>query len=294
MSAVLDIVALRSFLAIADCGGFHRAAAALHLTQSAVSQHVRKLEKALGRPLVERDGRCSRFTPDGELLLTRARQLLELHDDTLRVLGADAARDLVIGSLEHAADQLVPELIESFSEAFPEHRVRFRLDRSAQLATSVDRSVVDVAVLSGGHAGGRSRAAGVLPMGWFAAPGWQPPADASPLPMVVFDEPCPIRRLALGQLGERGVRFAVVAESTTLAGVLAMARAGLGIALLPCTRRRPEGLAEIPAHLVPPPKPAQLRVRVRPGAPAELGATAAGAVRAALAKAIPHPPLAVA
>lgn len=63
MSAVLDIVALRSFLAIADCGGFHRAAAALHLTQSAVSQHVRKLEKALGRPLVERDGRCSRFTP---------------------------------------------------------------------------------------------------------------------------------------------------------------------------------------------------------------------------------------
>ena len=53
----LDITPLRSLIAVADTGGFHRAAAALQLSQSAVSQHIRRLERVLGRPLVEPDGR---------------------------------------------------------------------------------------------------------------------------------------------------------------------------------------------------------------------------------------------
>ncbi|MFD0493202.1 helix-turn-helix domain-containing protein [Streptomyces rhizosphaericus] len=63
MRTVLDIVALRSLIAVADYGGFHRAAGALALSQSTVSQHIRRLEKSLGRPVVERDGRKTRFTP---------------------------------------------------------------------------------------------------------------------------------------------------------------------------------------------------------------------------------------
>ncbi|MDO0917397.1 LysR family transcriptional regulator [Streptomyces sp. DT2A-34] len=62
---VLDIVALRSLTAIADWGGFHRAARTLSLSQSAVSRHVRKLEKTLGRAVVEREGGGTRFTPQG-------------------------------------------------------------------------------------------------------------------------------------------------------------------------------------------------------------------------------------
>jgi hypothetical protein len=54
VAQVLDIAPLRSVVAVADCGGFHRAAAALHLTQSAVSQHLRKIEAVVGAPVVER------------------------------------------------------------------------------------------------------------------------------------------------------------------------------------------------------------------------------------------------
>ena len=78
MPAVLDVVALRSLVAVADCGGFHRAAQALLVSQSAVSQHVRRLERTLGRPLVERDGRHSRFTPEGEELRTTASMSITL------------------------------------------------------------------------------------------------------------------------------------------------------------------------------------------------------------------------
>ena len=49
MSEILDIVPLRTFVAISDRGGFGRVASALHLSQPSVSQHVRLLERRLGQ-----------------------------------------------------------------------------------------------------------------------------------------------------------------------------------------------------------------------------------------------------
>ena len=60
MNRILDVAPLRSFVALADNGGFLRAAVVLHLSQAAISQHVRRLESAVGRPLVERSGRGSK------------------------------------------------------------------------------------------------------------------------------------------------------------------------------------------------------------------------------------------
>ena len=76
MPQVLDIAPLRSLVAVADCGGFHRAAAALHLSQSAVSQHLRKVESVVGAPMVERSGRGVLFTEVGQKVLRHARTIL--------------------------------------------------------------------------------------------------------------------------------------------------------------------------------------------------------------------------
>src|SRR5450755_2833342 len=100
MAHILDVAPLRSLVAVADCGGFLRAAAVLHLSQAAVSQHVRRLEAAVGRPLVERHGRGSRFTSDGEQLLSYARRILALHDTALQSFGVDIPETVVIGSTE--------------------------------------------------------------------------------------------------------------------------------------------------------------------------------------------------
>jgi len=62
----LDLVHLRSFAAIVRYGGYHRAAEALHLTQPAVSRHMRRLEEQLGEPLFARRGRGVELTPYGE------------------------------------------------------------------------------------------------------------------------------------------------------------------------------------------------------------------------------------
>ncbi|MCK0517601.1 LysR family transcriptional regulator [Williamsia sp. DF01-3] len=65
MADPLDLVHLRTLVAIAETGGFRRAADSLHLSQPTVSQHVRLLEKRLKQSLVVKDGRGSRFTAAG-------------------------------------------------------------------------------------------------------------------------------------------------------------------------------------------------------------------------------------
>ncbi|SHG56045.1 LysR substrate-binding domain-containing protein [Streptoalloteichus hindustanus] len=286
MAPVLDIVPLRSLVAVADCGGFHRAAAALHLTQSAVSQHVRRLERVLGRPVVRREGRRFRFTPTGEALLAEARRLLSVHDEMIRRLDVERPGTLVVGSTEYAADQLLPELAAALRHALPGAEVRFRLDHSARLAEAVEQGVVDLAVLLGGPTGGRTRAAGVLPLAWFAAPDWRP-LPGRPLPVVAYHEPCVLRRIAVETLTAAGIPLDVVVEAADLAGVQAAARAGLGVTLLPAGSRRPEGLA--PWSELPPVPLRPLRVRVRRGLPVDLARDAAAAVRVALGTAGRHP-----
>ncbi|MEV0702363.1 LysR substrate-binding domain-containing protein [Saccharopolyspora sp. NPDC050389] len=276
MSAVLDIVALRSMVAVADCGGFHRAAAALCLTQSAVSQHLRKLERVLDRKLVVREGRQAKFTAAGELLLAEARRILDAHDEALCRLGAEERRTLVFGSTEHAADRLLPELATRMRAAFPAREVRFRLDRTARLAESVDRGSIDIALLIDRPVGGRSRDAGQLRLDWYAAPDWAPPGPGEPLPMVVFDEPCIMRRLAVDAVTGIGRYPDLVCEAADLAGVLAAARSGLGVTLLPSAKPRLEGL--VVRDDLPQLEPAPLRVRARPGLADDLADLAAKTV----------------
>lgn len=81
MSQILNVAPLRSLVAVADFGGFQRAAMPLHVSQAAVSQHVRRLEAAIGRPLAEQHGRGSRFTADGELLLDQTPEGLVARND---------------------------------------------------------------------------------------------------------------------------------------------------------------------------------------------------------------------
>lgn len=84
---MIDTVLLRSLLAVADNGGFTRAAQRLHLTQSAISAHIRRLESEAGHKLLERTTRSVSLTPAGARLAGYARTILALHDDARASLG---------------------------------------------------------------------------------------------------------------------------------------------------------------------------------------------------------------
>ncbi|WP_433221112.1 LysR substrate-binding domain-containing protein [Dactylosporangium sp. CS-047395] len=263
----LDLVHLRTLLAIADCGGFHRAAAALRVSQSTVSQHVRLLERRLKEPLVERAGRGVRFTAHGEALLVEARRILAVHDESLRRLEVAGERVIVVGCTEHAADKVLPQLLDAIRRGFPGRSVRFRIDRSTQLAHVVGRGGLDLAVvLAGAEPAGTTVAE--LPLCWYAAPQFALPADGSAWPVVAFEEPCGLRRRALEALEQAGEASEIVAEATSLDGVVAAVRAGLGVALLPSTGRAPAGL--VPLRRLPAVGTVGLQVAARRGIDREL------------------------
>jgi DNA-binding transcriptional LysR family regulator len=281
MNKILDVAPLRSLVAVADCGGFQRAATSLHLSQGAVSQHVRRLESAVGRPLVERQGRGSRFTTDGETLLRQARRILALHDETLRGFGVEAELAVIIGSTEHAAAQLLPDLSGALAGSLPQYRLRFRIDRGQQLRAGLADGRIDLALLLGAADDPHAQSVGGLELTWYATPGWSPPRAGQPVPLVAFDEPCLLRTRAQQTLAAHGLPVELACEAPHLAGVQAAVRAGLGVALMATMGQCPDGL--VPCVALPRAVPLTLSVWARRGLQRGLADGVADSLRPMLA-----------
>jgi len=87
-----DPAQLRTFLAVAQTRSFTQAAARLGIRQPTVSQHVRKLETAVGRVLVLRDTHTVALTSDGEAMIGFARSILASHEQAARFCPGQAIR----------------------------------------------------------------------------------------------------------------------------------------------------------------------------------------------------------
>src|SRR3954464_10237552 len=145
MTNSLDPDNLRTLVAIAECGGFSKAAAVRHISQPALSQHVRLLERGLKRKLFERTGRTMRLTADGEQVLAEARRIIDVHDSSLHRLEVTSGRSIVVGSTEHAAQEALPEMLRTLRDSFPDCPARLGIGRSTQLADGVGKGTVDLA-----------------------------------------------------------------------------------------------------------------------------------------------------
>lgn len=274
---ILDISPLRSLVAVADCNGFRRAATHMHLSQSAISQHVRRLEAVVGRDLIERHGRGSRFTPDGEHLLAQARRILALHDQTLREFGGAAQETFTIGSTEHAAAQILPALSAALKRSAEQRRFRYRVDRGSRLEQGLATESVDLALLLDVPGSAPALPVGDLELTWYSAPGWSPPPDPAPIPLVAFDDPCALRSRALETLSRHDAPATVAVEAGQLAGVQAAVGAGLGVALMATLGRTPDGL--VARDDLPRPEPLTLYVCPRPGLDESVAHLTADAIR---------------
>jgi DNA-binding transcriptional LysR family regulator len=125
----MELRQLRYFVAVAEELHFSRAASRLHLAQSALSAHVRRLENEVGGPLFIRTTRRVALTPAGEALLADAREVLAAADDALRRARARARGEtgaIVIGSLGPASGGLLAPALAMFGGRHPSVRVEVR------------------------------------------------------------------------------------------------------------------------------------------------------------------------
>lgn len=233
----LDIAPLRSFLAVVAFSGVRRAGEALHLSQSAVAGHLRKLERELGCRLVSPQGRGIRLTSDGEELATRAREILQQHDDAIRALTLPNPGELLVAVTEHAAEFLVPTVVSLLNTQFPECRVQLRLTRSEHVRELVHDSRADIALMLTQPTSGSTEVA-TIPLQWFGT------ANAPHDELVLFTPPCAVRHQATASLKDRDHHIAK--QCSDLTTVLTAARNGLGITPLPRLGPPPDGLRRIP------------------------------------------------
>src|SRR5215475_11009770 len=144
---MLDLDLLRSFVSVIDAGGFTRAGERVHRTQSTVSQQIRRLEEAIGRPLLHRNGKRATPTEEGERLLSYARRMLALAEEARDVVARPSEGGLVrLGIPEDFAAQRLTEVLSQFARSRPGLRLDVRCDLSINLRRDIERGELDVAL----------------------------------------------------------------------------------------------------------------------------------------------------
>jgi DNA-binding transcriptional LysR family regulator len=222
---VYDPSQLRTFLAVAQTLSFTQAARRLGLRQSTVSQHVRRLEDATGRPLFTRDTHSVELTEDGEAMLGFARRILEVHDQaTAFFTGTRLRGRLRFGASEDFVLTRLPEILEGFRYDHPEVDLELTVELSGTLHEQLAAGKLDLVLAKDprGELVWHDR------LVWIGAERLRLEPDR-PVPLIVYPPPGITRALALEALERQGREWRIVCTSGSLNGLIAAARAGLGV-----------------------------------------------------------------
>lgn len=149
MRSDLNLHLLEQFVALARTKNFTRAADELHLSQPALSRAIQKLEDQLGSPLFERKPREVVLTDLGELLLERAKEILQLMEDTISELSEAGRRGRIrLGAIPTIAPYFLPGLLHAFAKKHPDVLVVVQEDTTENLVRRCSHGEIDLAILA--------------------------------------------------------------------------------------------------------------------------------------------------
>jgi LysR family hydrogen peroxide-inducible transcriptional activator len=249
----MGLLSLRSFslrqlqylVAVADLGGFRRAAEACHVAQPSLSAQVAAVEGALAVQIFERGGRSVRVSSAGAAIVEQARRVLvaagEL-SDLARQLTDPFSGTFRVGVIPTVCPYLLPDLTPALGRAFPHLTVQWSEDRTAGLVRQIEEGALDAAILARESDTGslESTVIGRDPFVIAAAPGHalvrsSRPASPSVLDgaqlLLLEDGHC-LRDQAIGLCARVGAKEADF-RATSLSTLVQMVGASAGATLLP-------------------------------------------------------------
>jgi DNA-binding transcriptional LysR family regulator len=145
----MDIVAARTFLEIVKTGSFIRAAANLHVTQTAVSARVRVLEEQLDRQLFIRNKAGARLTPAGDQFLRYATTLVQVWERARHDVAMPVGRENVVtvGGEHSLWNPLLLDWLVWMRSECSDVAIRAEIDVPERLIDQVQEGIVDLAVM---------------------------------------------------------------------------------------------------------------------------------------------------
>lgn len=234
MNVRLSVDALRVFRAVVQTGSMSQAASLLHLSQSAVSWKIKRLEQQLDCQLLARSGGLFGTTDQGAVLLRHAVNILDAHDDAVAHFSPSAMHGrLRIGVTEQISLTDVCAVLSQFSHHHPKVDVQLVVEQSQVLRERFADGVFDV-ILHQDFAGMAAPADTLLwteTLHWCAATAEQT-LPGETLKLITYGPHCFYRRLAEEKLGQAGMAWSVGLECPSVAGVLTAIAAGLGMAVV--------------------------------------------------------------
>jgi DNA-binding transcriptional LysR family regulator len=232
---MLDFELLRAFVAVADCGGFHRAAERLNLTQSTISQQIKRLELETKRPLFRRTTRSVTLTDDGEMFLGDARRLLQLEEVARQRLAAPRLSGTVrLGVVEEIAGGSLPSALGRFAAIHPGVKLEVQIGVSAELIEQLNSGRLDVVFAKRPLGTSSGRLVWREALVWAASDTFDFVRGAA-LPLALYRERSVSREAALTALRNSELTWEIVYTSPSLTGVRAAALAGLAVTPLPAS-----------------------------------------------------------
>lgn len=256
---------LRTLVAAVEAGSLTAAAPLRHLSQSALSEQLRKLEAQAGCALLRRSKAGVLPTEAGLRLLEHARKILALSNAAWRDLhGVALAGDVRLAITDYFRPGDITTMLSRFKAQHPGVRLHVHIDKSDDIEAGYADGQFDVAVIM--RAAGTRAAAGTLvlareDLAWVGTRETSLARD-EPLPLVALPDSCALRRLAVSLLEKRDVPYYVAHVASGVGGLRLAVAAGLGVACLNVSsldgplialrpRRRLPALPEVTFRVLP-------------------------------------------
>ena len=248
----MELRNLATFIRVADCNSFSKAAADLGYTQSTVTTQIKLLEEELGVRLFDRVGRTIRLTGEGELLLGHAREITARADAARQLLRQEGPGrgEVRLGVFESLCGVYLPELLRRFHDAYPKARLTIRTGPAEELAALLNANQLDVLWLYDrradrpGWVTAFEREGRLVPIcapsSALAGAEAVPPGRLAGERLILTERGCGYRRELEEYLHGRGVAPPIFLEIGNMDIIKQFVAAGLGIGFLPDFILRPE------------------------------------------------------
>lgn len=248
---MLNLQQLQSFLTLQQTGSFTLAAEKLGVGQSTVSQHIQRLEKMLGKQLIQRNTHRVGLTAEGEALIGYARGMLEIDGKVMALFDESRLRGrLRFGISEDVVANRLSDILEQFTRLHPLVDLELTVALSATLYQMQTAGDLDI-VLAKRRLGERHGVALYRePLVWLARDPERFTRSSEPLPLIAFPPPSLTRKIAQETLDSNGIAWRIICTCGSLTGLTAAARAGMGVLVQPRSMA-PSGLREIVGSSLP-------------------------------------------
>jgi DNA-binding transcriptional LysR family regulator len=238
-----DLTQLRTFVAVAESGSVSAGAERVFLSQSSVSEQLKKLEERAGQPLFVRSKQGVSATPAGSRLLEHARRIIAMSEAAFEDLqGRSLDGELRIAITDYYRPHDIARILKTFSEQHPRLKLHVTVLPSAVIDSSAgDDASFDIG-LSLRLVTGNSRASSARSSAQSTVVRrekllWASASDASPRPvapyqLVLLPSSCQLQRFVVKLLDENKVSYVVSHSASGVAGLQLALKAGLGISCL--------------------------------------------------------------